>query len=144
MHSKQKGNIGFSATVNELHKLRYNVFIEMGDYSRVDIIAEKENKLVKIQVKYATEKEGMAELNLRKCGPNKYNYVYTDKDVDLFSLYLPKLDQVIFIPAKTACKNRNVFRVRFSKSQSNQKKIRRIDEFTNLEKILKHVHNSIR
>lgn len=119
-HSKQKGNLGFSSTVKELHKLGINVFSEIGDLSRIDIIAEIEDKLVKIQVKYAKEKNNTANLSLRKCGPNGYKYVYTEKDVDIFALYLPISDKILFIPAKLACKNVNIFRVRTSPTDNNQ------------------------
>lgn len=142
IHSKQKGNLGFSATVKELHKLNLNVFIELGDYSKIDIIAEYNNKLIKIQVKYATEKNGVALLPLRKCGPNGYKYKYTTSDVDLFSVYLPLKDKVLFIPASLACQNVNSFQIRFDKSINNQKfNVHYIEEFENLENILKTTFN---
>ena len=43
-HSKQKGNLGFSATLKEIHKLGYNVFTEIGDYSKIDMIVEYKRK----------------------------------------------------------------------------------------------------
>jgi len=112
-HSKQKGNLGFSATLKELHKLGYNVFTEIGDNSRIDMIVEVESKLIKLQVKYATETNGKVTLKLQKSGPNGYRYTYTTLDIDIFSVYIPSIDKVIFVPAKLALKNTKAFNIRF-------------------------------
>jgi hypothetical protein len=139
-HSKQKGNLGYSSTIKELHKLGVNVFVELGDYSKVDLIAEFEKTLIKIQVKYATETEGFVTIPLRKCGPNGYKYVYAEDDIDIFSVYLPIKDKVIFVPSKLACKNKNSFSIRFDDSKNKQQgRIHFIREFENLEKILRDI-----
>ena len=137
-HSKQKGNLGFSATLKELHKLGYNVFSEIGDYSKIDIIVEYNSKLIKIQVKYAKEKNGIATLPLRKSGPNGYRYLYKVSDIDIFSVYLPDQDKVLFIPSKLACENRNSFVIRYKDSKNLQKsKVHHINEFLDLDRILR-------
>ena len=137
-HSKQKGNLGFSATLKEIHKLGYNVFTEIGDYSKIDMIVEYNSKLIKIQVKYAKEKNGAAKLGLKKSGPNGYRYTYQVGDVDIFSVYLPDQDKVLFIPAKLACKNKNAFIIRYKESKNLQKsKVHHINEFSDLDRILR-------
>lgn len=137
-HSKQKGNLGFSATLKELHKLGYNVFTEIGDNSRIDMIVEVENKLIKLQVKYATETNGKVTLKLQKSGPNGYRYTYTTLDIDIFSVYIPSIDKVIFVPAKLALKNTKAFNIRFIESKNKQNKfVHFINEFENLDEILK-------
>tara|TARA_R110000868_G_scaffold410174_2_gene697446 strand:+ start:114 stop:605 length:492 start_codon:yes stop_codon:yes gene_type:complete len=137
-HSKQKGNLGFSATLKELHKLGYNVFSEIGDYSKIDMIVEYNSKLIKIQVKYAKEKNGIATLPLRKSGPNGYRYLYKVSDIDIFSVYLPDQDKVLFIPSKLACENRNSFVIRYKDSKNLQKsKVHHINEFLDLDRILR-------
>ena len=137
-HSKQKGNLGFSATLKEIHKLGYNVFSEIGDYSKIDMIVEYNSRLIKIQVKYAKEKNGIAALSLRKSGPNGYRYLYKVSDIDIFSVYLPDQDKVLFIPAKLACKNKNSFVIRYKESKNLQKsKIHYLNEFIDLDRILR-------
>lgn len=139
-HSKQKGNLGFSSTLKELHKLGLNVFTELGDNSRIDLIVEVSRSLVTLQVKYATEKPNSVILPLRKCGPNGYRYTYVKEDIDVFSVYLPVKDKTIFIPAKLACQNASSFTVRFEESKNHQTNgIHTIQEFENLEKILNDV-----
>lgn len=137
-HSKQKGNLGFSATLKEIHKLGYNVFVEIGDNSKIDMVVEFNTKLIKIQVKYVTEKNGYVTLPIKKSGPNGYRYRYKDSDVDIFSVYLPKLDSVVFVPAKLACKNSTGFNIRFSESKNSQKSgTHSISEFQDLDRILR-------
>jgi hypothetical protein len=138
-HSKQKGNLGFSATLKELHKLGYNVFTEIGDNSRIDMIVEVESKLIKLQVKYVTETNGKVTLKLQKSGPNGYRYTYTTLDIDIFSVYIPSIDKVIFVPAKLALKNTKAFNIRFIESKNKQNKfVNFINEFENLDEILKN------
>lgn len=137
-HSKQKGNLGFSATLKEIHKLGYNVFTELGDNSKIDMIVEVNSKLIKLQVKYATEKNGVAHLLIKKSGPNGYRYTYTENDVDIFSVYLPNEDKVVFVPAKLACKNKTTMNIRYRESKNRQKfNVHHISEFENLNGILR-------
>lgn len=136
-HTKQKGNLGYSSTLKELHKLGLNVFTEIGDYSKIDLIVEYESKLIKLQIKYADDKKGIATLCCVKSGPNKYKYKYTECDVDIFSVYLPTADKVIFIPAKEALKT-NTLTLRLEKSKNNQNKsVHYIDEYSDLAGILR-------
>ena len=138
-HSKQKGNLGFSATLKELHKLGYNVFIELGDNSKTDLIVETDGKLIKFQVKYATENNGIIVIPSKKCGPNGYRYNYTENDIDMFSVYLPNHDKVIFVPSSLVCKNKTGLTIRYSKSKINQtRNVHLIEEFENLNVILKN------
>lgn len=122
MHSKQKGNIGQTATILSLQKQRWNVFLEMGDYSKIDIIAEKEGRLVKIQVKYCKyhEERGIYILPMRKSGPNGYRYNYQDIDFDVFAVYLPDTFEVIFIH-KNEIDSISSFTLRKNQARNNQK-----------------------
>lgn len=136
-HTKQKGNLGYSSTLKELHKLGLNVFTEVGDNSKIDLIVEYESKLIKLQIKYSDDKQGKAVLFGVKSGPNGYRYKYTESDVDIFSVYLPTIDKVVFIPAKEALKT-NQFILRIEKSKNNQtKKVHYINEYSDLGGILR-------
>ena len=135
--SKQKGNLGFSSTIKELHKLGLNVFSEIGDNSRIDLIVEYKFKLIKIQVKYVTEKNGCVKLKVTKSGPNGYRYKYLKDDVDIFAVYYPILDKVIFVPSYLACEKNRQLTIRHAPTKNNQfKNVHHISEFEDLEKIL--------
>lgn len=137
MHSKQKGNVGSTATILALQKLSWNVFVELGDYSKVDLIAEKDGKTIKIQVKYCKyqEKKGNYILSMKKSGPNGYRYTYQDQDLDVFSVYLPDEEKVVFIP-KSKIAGVNSFTLRKLLARNNQKKCNQVDDFRDLNKVL--------
>jgi hypothetical protein len=122
MHSKLKGNIASTTTVLELQKRGFNVFSEIGDYSRIDLIAEKNSILRKIQVKYAnsSREDGVAILRLEKSGPNGYRYTYDENDIDWFAVYSPITEKVYWVRSKIACKNNSMFKIRFLPPQNNQ------------------------
>lgn len=121
MHSKQKGNIGAAAVILELVQSGINVFTELGDYSKVDIIAEKGGILKKIQVKYGGQKKDAVLLNLVKSGPNGYRYHYENTDVDWFAVYHPYSNKVYWISATEACENRTAVTLRVVPPKNNNK-----------------------
>jgi len=45
--------------------LGYKVLLPYGENSRYDMVAEKDNKFLRIQVKYTTPKNGVLEVNCR-------------------------------------------------------------------------------
>ena len=132
MNSKQKGNIANSAVIAYLNKLEYNVFHELGDLSKIDLIAEKNNKLIKIQVKYVPLKEEVINLPLRKTGPNGYRYIYSYEDVDYFAIYCPDINKILFVKSSLACEKKASFAIRVSKPKNNNKEYRFIDDFLKL------------
>lgn len=130
MHSKLKGNIAFSFVVLELQKNGFNVFTELGDYSRIDMIAEKNGKLAKIQVKYCGGYEDYIKLKLCKSGPNGYRYNYSENDVDWFAVYSPFHEVVAWIRSEEACEHVNQFIVRINIPKNNQKaKVKLIKDY---------------
>lgn len=138
MESKQKGNIGFSAVVLELHKNEFNVFSEIGDFSKVDLIAEKNSKITRIQIKYSvSRKDGGCVLSLRKSGPNGYRYTYTENDCDWFAVYNPVKNEIYWISSKEACKNSRMITSRTEKSKNNQSKGVRNTEDYSIKNFLK-------
>lgn len=54
MHNKRKGNIGELAVALELANHEYSVFTEQGDISKIDLVAEKDGVLIRIQCKAIT------------------------------------------------------------------------------------------
>ena len=121
MHSKNKGNIGLSRAIHELHKFNLNVFVELGDLSRIDLIVELTNgKLIRVQVKYCEEINGTAKLSIRKSGPNGYRYTYGPKDIDVFALYCNTNHEIYWVSSKLACQNATEFSIRFKPSINKQ------------------------
>ena len=133
MHSKRKGNIGQTAVAKELTKLGYSVFVELGDISKIDLIAEKNGKILRIQCKAITSKKGKVSLPLSKSGPN-YKFKYTKEMFDYFAVYVLDRDVVAFISSEEALKNTNTINLRLDAPKNKQLKgVKLITDFQKLE-----------
>lgn len=131
IHSKHKGNEAQSAVIYELQKHQIATFIELGDLSKVDVIAEKHGITKRIQVKYSGTEDDLAFLPLRKCGPNGYRYTYKETDVDWFALYHAKTQRIMWISSQDACKNKVEISIRMVPVNNHQKaKIRNADDYS--------------
>jgi hypothetical protein len=120
MHSKRKGNVGQFAVGLELTKLGYSVFTEEGDISKIDIIGEKQGKLIRIQVKAITPVNGSLICKMVKAGPN-YRFSYTKDMFDYFAVYDLSDSSVYLIDSTILDKNGNCLTLRKTKSKNNQK-----------------------
>lgn len=121
MHSKIKGNIGQFAAAVYLAKFGFSIFTEEGDISQIDLIAEREGKLLRFQCKASTPKKGVLKLCLRKYGPN-YCFTYKEKDIDFFSLYDLENENLYIVPSSVLQRCKNMFVLRLNKSKNNQTK----------------------
>ena len=138
MHSKLKGNIGESAVTLALNRMGCNVFKELGDLSRVDLIAQFENKFYTIQVKGITPKNGIIQLELKKSGPN-YKFIYKRSDCDFFAVCNLKNCDVALISTNWLFENhKSGINLRLEPTKNNQKKgITLFSDYTDLLKILR-------
>ena len=119
MHSKRKGNIGQFAVGLALTKLGYSVFTEEGDISKIDIIAEKDGKLLRIQSKAITPVNNRLILNLKKSGPN-YQFHYECGMFDYFGIYDLEDGNVYLVPDSILSENNHAFNLRKTPSKNNQ------------------------
>jgi hypothetical protein len=121
MHSKRKGNIGQFAVALELSKLGYSVFTEEGDISKIDLIAEKDGKLIKIQSKAITPTDGKLVVPLKKSGPN-YSFIYEQGIFDYFAAVDLEDKKVYLIPDTVLANHNSSFILRKTPSKNNQTK----------------------
>jgi hypothetical protein len=142
MHSKRKGNIGQLETACLFAKYQWSVFTEQGDVSKIDIIAEKDGHLLKVQCKATLPKNGTLQLHVRKCGPS-YVYHYKETDCDFFSLYDLENDRLYLVPSKLACSRETQINLRINPTKNGQDmNILFADEFA-AERILRDYTNGI-
>lgn len=135
MHSKIKGNIGETAVALNLMKKGYPVFRELGDNSKVDLIALVEDCPIKIQVKYLTAKNGVVELECKKSGPN-YSFVYTLSQVDVFAVYILDKDCIFYISSKELLKHKGSMCFGVEKTPTSRS-LRYIDKYLDFERVLR-------
>lgn len=136
MHAKRKGNVGQLATALCLAKLGFSIFTEDGDISKIDLIAERDGRLLRFQCKAVTSQNGKLEVPLRKCGPN-YRYVYCEGLFDFFAVYDLTDGQLYLLPATILRQNCNVLVLRKRLARNNQTKGVRSAEDYLAERILR-------
>ncbi len=111
MNSKLKGSIGELAVAQDLMRQGYPVFTELGDTSKVDLIALIGDRAVKIQVKTGTEVKGVTCFT--KFRADKYHkYIYNKDDCDVFALYNLDRDIVCYFGWDTL-DEANCFNIRY-------------------------------
>jgi len=100
LHAKNKGSIGELEVASALMKLGYSVFTELGDNSKIDLIASKNNKLTTIQVKAYHSENGAVYVPTKKSAKG-YKYRYKKTDADVFAVYIYDRDSIVYIPVET-------------------------------------------
>lgn len=103
MTPSQKGALGEAAITTMLIRQGLSVFAEVGNHSRVDLVAMDDNgHLYKVQCKATVSQGGKASISLRKCNlAQKYNYHYGCTDFDVLAVYVIDWDIVAFISAQS-------------------------------------------
>lgn len=119
MNTKSKGNIGEAVILSEFVKRNIQVSIPFGDNARYDLIAEFNNKLNKIQIKYCGEitKRGSV---VCKCSSST-NHITYETDVDYICCYIKPWDVSIIIPIEEIG-NKKMFIIRKELPKNNQNK----------------------
>lgn len=124
MNSKTKGNIGEAVILAEFVKRGIQVSIPFGDNARYDLIAEFNNKLNKIQIKYCSQ---ITENDFIVCKSSSSKNHTTNKkldtyeyDVDYIAFYIQPWDISCLVPIKE-CKKNKTFTLRRTITKNNQK-----------------------
>lgn len=120
LHSKQLGSLGVLRVAAHLMSQGYSIFTEFGDLSQVDLIALVDQEPVKIQVKTRNLKDGKIVVDSRKSGPG-YLYRYQPGDVDVFAIYVPEVDLVLFLSIDFVLKAKGATAIRIVQAKNNQR-----------------------
>jgi hypothetical protein len=121
LHSKQLGAMGVLRVAAHLMSEGLSVFAEMGDLSRVDLIVLVNQQPIKIQVKTRNLQDGKITVDSRKSGPG-YQYRYKPDDVDVFAIYIPQRDLILFLNVNQVLKAKGTTVIRVDKPKNNQDK----------------------
>ncbi len=136
----KKGTLGEIAVCKELLQLGYEVFVEVGNHSKVDLIVLDENyKTYKIQIKTIKSRDEPVEVySIKNCLNPKYNSRYSIQQVDVFAVYVIDRDLVFYIASEEILNNSKSSKFRFSESKNRQmKNVRYIKDYLNFEKALR-------
>jgi hypothetical protein len=140
MHAKQKGNIGELAIATDLAKQDMAVFTELGDLSKVDLIALIDNVPITIQVKARKLVNGAVQIKSSKSGPD-YSYKYKEEDVDIFAIYVLDTEDIGYVSCKEII-SRGQTSFRIEKPLNKQiDKVRYLNEYKDIRKLFSELRS---
>lgn len=112
-----KGLVGELEFSSHLIKAGWNVFSPLDQNSRIDMIIEKEGKLMKIQVKYCKPAQGCLRVDLqhrlRKTKP------FSPDELDAIGIYDPENEKFYLLPYKKLYPRQGIW-LRVDKSGNKQ------------------------
>lgn len=133
MHTKIKGTAGELFVAHYLYTLGYSVFTELGDISRVDLIALCP-KPIRIQVKSYSTTNDRVDLHFKKSGPN-YQFNYRSYDFDVIALHVVDKNIILWIPSSKIETSKSIS---FNFKESRQKsKVNKYTDYTDFNQIIK-------
>ncbi len=136
----KKGTLGETAVCKELLKLGFEVFVEIGNYSKVDLVVIDENYVChKIQVKATNSNNETVEVySTKNCLNPKYNSTYQTEQVDVFAVYVIDKDIVFYVSGKEVLKNGKSSKFRFTQSKNGQQtNVRYVKDYLDFKKALR-------
>jgi hypothetical protein len=93
--------------------------------ARYDYIIERDGKLYRAQVKYADGKHkktvGAVQVNLRKQIKKNKNQPYSDSEIDVLVIYIPKIDKICWFGPEVFCGKQNLS-IRIAPAKNGQVK----------------------
>ena len=136
----KKETLGEIAVCKELIQLGYEVFVEFGNHSKIDLIVLDENyKTCKLQIKTTESRNDVVEVySVKNCLNPKYNSTYSTRQIDIFAVYICNRDLVFYVTAKEILKNGKCSKFRLSESRNGQKKyVRYVKDYLDFKKALR-------
>ena len=136
----KKGTLGEIAVCKELILLGYEVFVEFGNNSKIDlIILDDDYNTCKIQIKSSQSRNDVVVVySVKNCLNPKYNSTYSTKQIDIFAVYICDKDLVFYVTAKELLKNGKCSKFRLSESRNGQKMyVRYVKDYLDFKKALR-------
>ncbi len=134
------GTLGEIAVCKELCQLGFDVFVQLGNHSKIDLIVLEENyKAIKVQIKSTHSKNNVVEVySVKNCLNPKYNSTYTSQQIDIFAVYVYDKDFVFYITAEELLRNGKCSKFRLSECKNGQmKNVRFTSNYIDFKKALR-------
>ena len=139
MNTKKLGNIGEAKVLCKFVEMQIPVYQAFGDIEKVDLIAEFNGKLNKIQVKTSEKFENdqfMVDLTSSTIRKQKdYKHKYSKDEIDYFAIYNLQSDVLLLLPI-SEFENKTAVKINIPyKPSHNQYKAINWEDYT-FEKII--------
>lgn len=131
MHTKTKGLIAELKFAAHLVADGWNVFLPLGENCRYDLVAEKKNKFIRLQVKYVTPKNGGLDINCSSS--NNWSVLpYQINEIDYIVAFDSHSNDIYFLPIEEITKYK--FKLRLVGSKNNQNRgIHMAEKYRNIK-----------
>ena len=116
MNTNQKGQIGLVCVIKDLTEVGCELFLPIHDYSDVDLIAMVNGSVFRIQVKYRNSKNGRIVIPLYSV-VNRQKIPINRTMIDMWAVYCPDIDDVLYIPVSFASNHKSEFSVRITQPE---------------------------
>lgn len=98
MNTNTKGDIGLVKVISDLTVKGYIVYVPISEHSVVDLIALKNNKVFRLQVKYSINKRVICNTVRLSQKNGIISNKYKENDFDYYAIYKPLEDIVLYAP----------------------------------------------
>ena len=137
LNKKQIGNLTELKCISAFYELGYSINIPYGENNRYDFIADIGGKLIKVQVKTSSTKDGNSyKFSCRSSRTNRkrtINKKYTKSEIDYFCTIID--EKCCLIPVEE-CSNDKTIRINESLN-NQQKNVNYIDDYLLINQINK-------
>ena len=127
MHKKTKGAIAELHVCADLMRRGWRVLLPYGENNRYDLVAEKDGRFIRVQVKYSTPKDGKMYVNCQSSN-NWSVEPYTSDQIDVIAAFNPEGHRVYYVPSNKMRKTAMALRLEPTKN-GQKKKVRYAKDF---------------
>lgn len=140
MEPKRTGSVGESLVIYEFAKRGIPIFLPFGDNEKIDLLAEFNGKINRIQIKTVTHSLNNQSyvVDLRACKNHKTTpetYHYTNKDIDYYVVVCLDRESVCMIPVDDA--PYSSVTIRYGTPSNNQKAFIRNESDYSMDRFIK-------
>jgi hypothetical protein len=126
MNTREVGEIAQLQGEIAFKKSGYVVLNPIGHEQPYDFVAEKDGEFIKVQSKSGRIKNGSIDVHVCTYTAGETRE-YSKNEIDVFSIYVPKIDETYIVPVEEA-PNQNM-RLRVDEVTNNLPSIRWADEY---------------
>lgn len=119
-HTKCKGDLGVLKAQLDLYEKGYLILTPQTEHSPFDLVAYKDQKFLRIQVKYRATRNEKIDVLFSTCWTDKngsHTQRYDKDEIDLMCIYCPDTDKCYYINPKQFDKT---VTLRFAPPKNNQ------------------------
>ena len=124
MNVNQKGSVGLIEVIRDLTKKGFECFTPIHDYSAVDLIAMKDYKVYRLQVKYREEFRNAIEVHFSSMVNGKSIRIDIEM-IDGWAVYCPQVESVVYVSKSDVDLTKGSFSFRLQEGKKNTTGIKR-------------------